>query len=222
MRRPWRRLSALILLTLPVVTPPGVSAALLDAREVVDQLQIWLDETRDLQCRFEQTLVSGALGTGIRETGRLYVKRPGKMRWEYTRPDEKLAVVNDDEILLYLPEDEQMIRGEAALGESLLPALLSGGDRLTALFLATLVATPEAGGQGDYQLRLVPRERAEEFEAVTLTLRPPRFSIEAAEVLDPLGNRMRYEFKSLRRNRGLGDELFVFRPPAGTDIVDPS
>jgi outer membrane lipoprotein-sorting protein len=54
-----------------------------------------------------------------------------------------------------------------------------------------------------------------------LTLDPPAYSISAVEVLDAAGNRMRYEFRSLRRNRGVAEDLFVIVPPAGTEIVNP-
>jgi outer membrane lipoprotein carrier protein len=203
-------------------TTPVVSETSLDTAAVVSGLNEWLHGTLELECRFEQTLVSGAFGAGLRESGRLYLKRPGRIRWEYTKPEEKLAIVRDGEALLYLPEDQQLIRGGEEWSQSLLAELLGGDRQLDELFEATLVATPEHGGNGDYRLRLVPRGLDDGFQEVTLDLRPPTFSIERAEVLDEAGNRMRYRFRSHRRNRGVADELFVFVPPPGTEILDPS
>ncbi len=41
----------------------------LDAAAVVDRVQEWLDGTRDIEARFEQTMMSGALGIGVEESG---------------------------------------------------------------------------------------------------------------------------------------------------------
>jgi outer membrane lipoprotein-sorting protein len=55
---------------------------------------------------------------------------------------------------------------------------------------------------------------------VTLTLHPPEFAIEGAELLDETGNRTTYAFTNVRRNRALPEGLFAFEPPPGTEVVD--
>ena len=78
----------------------------------------------------------------------------------------------------------------------------------------------QADRKGGYRLRLVPKGDHVALTEVTLTLRAPEFSIEGAELLDEMGNRTRYTFSSVRRNRGLPDGLFAFEPPPGTEVVD--
>jgi outer membrane lipoprotein carrier protein len=203
------------------LTAPAVAGAPeLDAADVVERLQSWLDETRELEARFVQTLESGALGTGLEESGRIYVSRPGRMRWDYLEPERKIALVDGESTRLYLEEDRQLWEGRLE-DDALLATLLTGGERIDAGFEATLQATPKRGGRGAYRLRLVPRGGAESFRHVVLTLRAPGFGIEAAEVLDGAGNLMQYRFAKLRRNAGLSDTLFHFEPPPGTDVVRP-
>jgi outer membrane lipoprotein carrier protein len=197
-----------------------VAAGELDAAQVVGEIQRWLDDTRTLECRFEQTLLSGALGSGMSESGRLYLNRPGRMRWEYTKPESKIALVNGDQGMLYLPEESQLIRGGEGWNDSLVPVLLSGRGRLSDLFEATLVATPSGGGKGAYRVRLAPIGQEEGFEEVTLTVEPPAFALQEAEVLDQAGNRLHYRFRGLRRNRAIDPSLFHLEPPPGTEIVD--
>lgn len=217
----WRSiaLGSAILAVLPAATP---AAAGPEPAVALDGLQGWLDGTRDLECRFEQTLVSGTFGAGIRELGRLYLKRPGKMRWEYTRPDPKVAILSDGVASLYLPEDRQLIRGDAAWNSSPLLLLLGGQGRLADVFEVDPSPAVDPGGQGTYRLRLTPRDRDQGFEEVTVTLAAPEFSISEAEVLDDAGNRMLYQFRSLRRNQGISDERFILQPPPGTEILGPS
>lgn len=188
--------------------------------EVVAGLQAWLDGTRTLELRFEQSLISGALGTSVSERGRLYLERPGKMRWDYLDPEKKTALLLGDHTILYLEEERTMSRGRLIGEQGLFPKLLAGGSRVRELFDDTLVATPGTGGRGSYRLRLVPKGGNDSASAVTLTLRPPAFSIEEAELLDESGNRTTYTFSEVKRNRKLPDAVFGFEPPAGTEIVD--
>jgi outer membrane lipoprotein carrier protein len=187
---------------------------------VVAGLQSWLDGTATLEMRFRQSLISGALGTTASESGRMYLERPGKLRWDYLEPEKKVALLLGDRTALYLEDERLLSRGRLSGEEGLFPRLLAGRDRIEELFAATLVATPVTGGQGSYRLRLVPKADRGGLTEVTLTLRPPAFSIEGAELLDDTGNRTSYTFSSMRRNRGLPDGLFAFEPPAGTEVVD--
>ncbi len=190
----------------------------LDPAEVLQGVQVWLDGTRDLQARFEQELVSGALGSGLEESGRLYLARPGRMRWDYLDPERKVALIEGDRSRLYLEEDEQLWEGEVDRSEGLLPVLLAAEDRLSGLFEATLAAIPANRGE-PYALRLVPVESTESVEVVTLSVRPPKFAIEQAEVLDAAGNRIVYRFSGMKRNRGMPSSVFHFEAPPGTEIV---
>lgn len=190
-------------------------AAAADAPGVLEGVQRWLDATRDLQGRFEQTLVSGAMGTGVTESGELFIKRPGRMRWDYLDPERKVALVDGSATSLYIEEDGELVHGRLDGESDLLTTLLTGDRRLAELFEAELLGDARPGF---YRLSLTPRQREEAFERIVLTLRPPEFAIEAAEVLDPAGNRMLYLFSDLRRNGHLPDGVFRFEPPPGTVI----
>jgi len=212
MRRAYTVVPLLLLLALAGVgaSAPGSDAA---AAGVLEGVQRWLDGTRDLQGKFEQRVVSGALGSGLAESGNLWIERPGRMRWDYLDPERKVALVRDDKTWFYLEDDEQLIRGRLEPGSDLLPALLTGGTRLDALFDASLA---EPGDASTVRLELVPRGGSEHFVRVVLTVPREDFSIREAEVLDAAGNEIHYRFVDLRRNSGLAPETFVFEPPPGT------
>ena len=215
----WGGVTVAVAFVLWAAAVPAASPEL-DAAAVTERLQEWLDGTRDIEGRFEQTLVSGALGSGLEESGRIYLWRPGKMRWDYLEPERKIAWVDGETTRLYLEEDQQLWEGRLEDG-ALLTALLTGTRPLATLFESALLATPGRGGRGAYRLQLVPAGDVDEFRQVVLTLRPPGFSIEEAEVLDAAGNQMHYRFSKLRRNRGLSRALFHFEPPPGTEVVRP-
>ncbi len=187
---------------------------------VIAGLQAWLDGTQTLDMRFQQSLVSSALGTTATERGRMYLERPGKLRWDYLDPEKKIALLLGDRTALYLEEDKLMSRGRLTGEQGLFPRLLAGNGRVEELFTGTLMATPATGGQGAYRLRLVPKGDFQSLGVVILTLRPPAFVLEGAEMLDETGNRTTYTFSSLRRNQGLPEGIFAFEPPPGTEVVD--
>ena len=197
-------------------SPPPAS----EHGEVVAGLQAWLDGTITLEARFRQSLISGALGTGASESGRLALERPGRLRWDYLDPERKTALLLGDRTFLYLEGDRQYIRGRLQAEQALFPRLLAGSERIGSLFSSTLVATPRAGGNGSYRLRLVPRGTPGGVASVTLDLRPRSFAIERAEIIDELGNRTTYALSDVKRNAELPVGCFAFEPPPGTEVID--
>jgi outer membrane lipoprotein carrier protein len=204
--------------TVALVLLGGIAVS--ERAEVLAGLQAWLDGTSTLDVRFQQSLVSGALGTTVTESGRMYVERPGKLRWDYLDPEKKIALLLGDRTALYLPDDRQMARGRLSREQALFPRLLAGQERVDEHFTVFLTATPSKGGQGSYRLRLVPKGDPQALAEVTLTLGARAFSIEGAELTDETGNRTRYAFSDMRRNGPLPEGLFAFEPPPGTELVD--
>ncbi len=199
---------AAVLVHLPVASAGG---------DAVRGLDRWLSGTRDLECRFEQRLVSSALGGAARESGVLYVERPGRLRWDYREPERKIVLVDGGRTVLYVVEDRQWIRGRLSEEQGLLPMLLAGRGSVADLFEAS-EATDETG-EGRPRVRLVRRGAPGEFEEIVLTLSPGDHAIERADVLDGAGNRVEYRFSALKRNRGIDPAVFAIEPPAGVEVL---
>ncbi len=190
-------------------------AAAPDAAVELARLQAWLDGTRDLSGSFEQELLSGALGAGVPEAGRFRLLRPGKLRFDYVRPERKVAIVDGDRTRLWIEEDAQLLLGRLEDAGDLLPTLLAGDRPLSAVFEAT---APPAG-ETAATLRLTPRGEEQGFRHVDLRLDPETGALLEADVQDAAGNRLRYRFFDLERNRGLRAAAFEFEPPPGTEIL---
>jgi outer membrane lipoprotein carrier protein len=177
----------------------------------LEALERWLAGTETLEARFRQVLVSHALGAGAEEAGRLYLERPGRMRWDYLEPERKVAIVEGERARLYVEADAQLWEGALEPSERALPALLSSERSLADLF-----ETREAGAD---RVVLLPRTQDEAYEELTIAVDPRDGAVQSVEVLDAAGNRMRYEFSGLRRNAGVPPEIFEFEPPPGTEVV---
>ena len=201
-------------LAVAVIGRPAAVADESRAAGVLAGLQAWLDGTRTLEARFGQSLVSGALGAGLTERGRVFVERPGRLRFDYVEPERKVAIVDGDRTWLYLAAERQLLLGRLESQADLLPVLLAGTRPLAQIFDAT-VETPQGGG---LHLILVPRAADSDVGRIVVTLRPPAFAIESADVLDAAGNRMQYVFSGVHRNGRLPKGVFTFEAPPGTEI----
>jgi len=82
---------------------PAESASALAAR-----LQARYDGIKDFTADFTQTYEGGVLRRKTSEAGTLLVKKPGRMRWEYKTPEEKLFVADGRKMYAWVPADRQV------------------------------------------------------------------------------------------------------------------
>jgi outer membrane lipoprotein carrier protein len=170
--------------------------------------------TSDLTARFVQTYKSGLIGREIVERGVVSIKQPGRMRWEYQRPEKKTFVSDGKTFYFYVPADRQVIIRDQA-GDRGVPALLlSGQGNLLQQFEAALETAPA----GRARLRLVPRKPDPEIEKVFVDV-DGAARIHAIQVFDAQGNVSRFDFEDIRENVGLKDRLFRFDIPNGVEVV---
>src|SRR5205823_491188 len=96
----------------------GVSAAAdTRAAELARDLQKKYASIKDFSADFVHIYTGGVLKKQISERGRLLIKKPGKMRWEYTTPEEKLFVSDGLKMYSYLPQDKQVIVSSVPQGD---------------------------------------------------------------------------------------------------------
>src|SRR4051794_35442159 len=87
----------------------GVARAAPDPQVLLAKVQKFYDATRDLHAHFEQTLTS-AIGSPKKASGEVWLKKPGRMRWDYSKPEKKLMVADGQILWVYEPEDAQAFK----------------------------------------------------------------------------------------------------------------
>src|SRR5882762_6628569 len=110
------------------------------APELAEALQRQYDAVKDFSADFVHTYQGGVLKKQLTESGRVLIKKPGKMRWDYTAPEKKQFVSDGAKIYFYIPADKQVIVSSVPPNaETTTPALfLAGKGRLTSQFTPTL------------------------------------------------------------------------------------
>ena len=193
---------------------PTAQAALTPAEVLARELDARHKSLGDLTAHFVQTYRSGLMQREIVESGIVSIKRPGRMRWEYTKPEKKLFIADGKAFYFYVPADKQVIVQESAGQRGIPSLLLSGRSGIQEEFQVALEDTP--GGRP--RLKCTPRKADPEVETVYIEA-DERRRVRSIEVLDPQGNRSRFVFDEIRENVGLKDGLFTFRVPSGVEVV---
>lgn len=214
-------MSALVLPILLASLAPAAAAAPATsgdaelARSLVRKIEERYGRTSDLVARFTQGYRSGLLGREVVERGVVSIKQPGRMRWEYKDPEEKLFVSDGRTFYFYVPADRQVVVSEQDPRRSLAARLLSGRGGLLDEFDASLEEPLE---EGVLRVKLVPRGEEGDVEQALVDVEPSG-RIRSILLQDVQGGRTRFRFENVRENTGLKDKLFRFEVPAGVEVV---
>src|SRR5262245_7395001 len=203
-------------------------AALLLAQTPADplivQLQSKLDSMKTLKGRFVQTLDSSLIAGPRTEEGRLFLRKPSLMRWEYDTPERKLAIADGRNTWLYIPADRQVQKGTLRdLDEEGAAALLLAGRiSLVKDFRSRRLpdqAAAEAGAPGAVAIELTPVRKRTDVQKVVLVIDEGRLLIRAVTVVNQDGDSMSLALYDLETDLELDMALFTFTPPQGVDVL---
>ena len=139
--------------------------------ELVRGIEATYENVESLRADFVQTTRSTALGEGQKQRGRMEIKRPSKMRWDFQRPDPKLFVTNGKRMWIYSPKEKQAILYEdQTLPGTGFESLLTDLQQLDELFTVREVEDPEAKRINNVVLELTPKAEDANFKSLRLEL----------------------------------------------------
>jgi outer membrane lipoprotein carrier protein len=191
-----------------------------DVKNLAAAVDAHYNHLRSLEAEF--TEVYRGSGMDRTESGTLWLKKPGKMRWEYRSPKEKLFVSNGKDAWFYVPDDRQA-RKEAArkLEDIRSPlAFLLGKSKLEKELRGLSIASDvEPLSPGNTVLRGVPTALADQVSEIVLEVtsdgRIVRLVMQGVD-----GASTEYRFTDQKENVAIADGRFDFRAPAGTEVVE--
>jgi outer membrane lipoprotein carrier protein len=207
------KLAAALLFLASIASPADVS-------QIASAVDDKYNHIKTLQSDFTE-IYRGA-GSDRSETGTLWLKKPGKMRWEYRSPKEKLFVSDGRDVWFWVPGDKQVQRSQLKHLEDLRSPIgfLLGKTKLEKE-LRGLSEAPDVTPleSGDHVLRGVPQTMAGRVNQVVLEITAEswirRIEIEAVD-----GSVTEFRFNNQRANVDIAEEKFKFSPPPGIAVVD--
>ncbi len=192
----------------------------------------WADELPQLADRVDRrynrlnTLTADFIeiykGAGIQrtESGTLWLKKPGRMRWDYREPRAKLFLTDGKKAYFYVPGERQARQAPVKNLDDLRSPLryLLGKTKLQKEFSGLAVASIAPLEAGNVVLQGVPKSMADRLNRVLLEVSPDGtiFRI-VAEELD--GSSTEFRFRNQRENVNIPDARFQFHPPAGVEMI---
>jgi len=210
-----RLLLSTLLLTAPAVAAGQARPAAVDTARAVQQKY---DRVKDFTADFTQVYEGGVLKKQSTERGTGQIKKPGRMRWEYTAPEKKTFVSDGRRIYSYIPADKQVTTSPVPADDEATTAVLflAGKGNLTRDFT---VSYADGAAQGTWALRLDPRQKQRDYDWLVLAVDPATLQIRSLTAADQQGGRSTFQFSNYRENTGLADSVFTFRIPRGADVI---
>ena len=213
-------MKVLLASAIAVALAVGAGAQANDPVALAAKVQQRYNTIKDIQADFVQTYEGGVLRTKTSERGTVAIKRPGRMRFTYTKPEKKEFVSDGTRLYTYLVADKQVIVSPApGPDQGDIPAMfLAGQSDLARDYTPTFTPLPGAA-TGLVTLKLVPKKKSEEYESLGIGIDPKTLQIQFLTAVDMQGGRSSFTFSNLKENRGLADKQFEFRIPRGVDVV---
>ena len=199
--------------------PVAAAAETLD--DVVRSLETVYARMLDLRADFSQQAFNKSLDQTIPARGTVYLKRGGKLRWEYTEPTPQQIVSDGKKLWVYTPALNQVNVGDApAALAGPAGSFLAGLGRLREQFSVRFLnpAVPR-DADGNWLLDLTPKQPLPTLARLILAVEPRGFEVRKAVVYDQFENTVTMRFTRVAVNSGLPDTTFTFVPPAGVATV---
>jgi outer membrane lipoprotein carrier protein len=222
------RLRALVLICLLGFTLPETivwAASVSAGEDLVGKVDARYAQTQDLQADFTQETILEGFTTGFTSSGRLYLKKPGLLRWDYLQPSEEQIYVDGDQVMMYVPEHQQVVKGvltQMAASKGPL-ILLQGVGKLSQQFT---ILEPADGSKDKGELpslTLIPKPAGNEaptIKKIVLKLFPDSYLIQTITLFEMSGNISRVMFDHIQVNKGISSRLLKFEVPPDVVVVE--
>jgi outer membrane lipoprotein carrier protein len=172
-----------------------------------------------LKAHFEESYA----GAGVKrdEGGELWLQKPGKMRWQYEQPTQKLFIVDGKNAFFYVPSERQVRRMPAKKLDDFRSPIryLLGHSKLENEFTNLTRSPEQPNTEGDVVLEGVPKGMEDRVQRVSLEITPAdQISRIRIEEID--GSTTEFVFRDIQENVPVKADLFHFTPPPGVEVID--
>ncbi|TNF58609.1 MAG: outer membrane lipoprotein chaperone LolA [Burkholderiales bacterium] len=190
----------------------------------LQQLERFLQEVRTARAEFTQVVTSPKrTGESVARSktsyGRFEFQRPGRFRFDYTRPFEQTIVADGETLWLHDVDLDQVTarRQQEALGSTPAALIVSGTSLEELGRHFELQSAGQADGLEWVQAR--PRQGDGQLLQVRVGLRQGELA--RLEIDDSLGQRSVLSFTGWQANVPVPSSRFRFQPPPGVAVIRP-
>jgi outer membrane lipoprotein carrier protein len=203
-----------------LVLAPALSRAEdLTLNEVILRIQETYQKINSLQAEFHQENLDSFSRHKQRFSGKLYLKKPNMIRMEVNFPQKQKIIINEEEVWIYILEDNQAIVSEVSPDLRTIFSFLLGGEELNKFYQVRFARPKSRDEKGNYLLhveeKVTPKAK---FDKILLTIREKDFYIIQVSLFDLSGGGTQFEIRKIKVNKKLGGSFFIFELPPGVKI----
>jgi chaperone LolA len=180
----------------------------------VERLQAFVAGAKTAEADFTQTVTDKNGRVTQQASGKMAFARPGKFRWDYSKPYEQVIVGDGSKLWLYDTDLDQVTvkpLGDVIAGT---PAALLAGDNAIEKYFSL----KDAGQGGGLEwLEATPKNKDTSFERIRMGFKGD--VLVQMELFDFFGQRTTLKLSKFTRNPAIPAAKFRFTPPKGADVI---
>ena len=205
----------------PAAAAPAAPGGQLPLADVVARMQRQYETAIDFHARFDQKYTSAATGRERALAGELFIKKPGRMRWNYQTPTPQMYLATGQTFWLYEPEEKQVYKQD--LKSSQLPAAVSflmGKGKLADEFDLSFAKELPHGDPKAYRLALKPKKAQSTYRAIYFIVNPTTFLVDQSILINAEGDLNAITFSDVKINTKVPEDLFKWSPPPNVRVIE--
>ncbi len=166
--------------------------------------------------RFIQESTLKAMGITDVATGKMFVKRPGMMRWEYEKPEKQIVITDGDNLWIYRPGDNQVMVGKA-------PEFFGAGKGATFLSDIRIIrrnfsVSIANDKDGYFILDLLPKEKKADVAKIYISISKKNYEISRIGINNSYGDETVIDLFDSQFVTS-PDSAFSFTIPKGAEVI---
>ncbi len=178
-------------------------------------LSAFLNKYATYQARFKQTTYNEKGRKTQTSRGTMYLKRPGKFRWETSTPTNQIIIANNKTLWIYDVDLMQATKRKLRPTGGTDPAALLSGHIKNINKQFSVKALTSSKREASFLL--TPKKKSGGFKSIRMSFY--RGKLQRLTVLNSLNQTSVFEFSKIQLNAKLSSRLFIFTPPRGVDVL---
>ncbi len=215
----FKYIHKILTLMLIILLLPAIASAT-ELKDVLDNLQKRYEKIKDYQADFSQEAVLKLGQTTEKAFGKIYIKKPDMMRWDYDKPRRQQIIINKSEIIIYVPDEKQVMKDRAPQGSINMTSFITNIARIREDFNIAFSQNKKEPNSGKYFLELTPKKEGMNITRAVLDVSEKDFLIEKLSITDLQGNITNVSFSDIKIDAGIRDSLFTFKIPKGVEVIE--
>lgn len=185
--------------------------------EIIQGVKDTYKAVNTIRADFTQVRTDPVTRQKDQQKGKLALKRPRKMRFDFLQPTQQSFVTDGKTLWIYDASKKQVIeQADMGAGSSGMGVLLDDLSKLDELFTSTLV--PEDKPKLTHTIHLIPKQ-AVLFQSLDLTISKQKYVLQDLLLVDTMGTQTELHFSAVRMNVDVPDSEFVFVAPSGVSVI---